>query len=83
MSERKDTPVTVDELRQAASGQFGYADTEWHLHLLSLAADEIERLSQQQTEPDHSHEGETPILVAILCPTCGQEIPAVNQTGGL
>lgn len=44
-SSKEGVPVTVDELRRVASGAIGYGDTRYHLHLLALAADEIERLT--------------------------------------
>lgn len=50
-NEKRDTPVSVFELREVASGRIGYGDTKYHLHLLGLAADEIERLSNPVASP--------------------------------
>jgi len=38
--------VSVFELREVASGRIGHGDTKYHLHLLALAADEIECLQR-------------------------------------
>jgi len=50
-NQKTDTPVSVFELREVASGRIGYGDTKYHLRLLELAADEIERLSSAVEPP--------------------------------
>jgi hypothetical protein len=46
-NEKTDTPVSVFELREVASGRIGYGDTKYHLRLLGLAADRIDELLKQ------------------------------------
>lgn len=47
---KQDTPTGAAELRAAAA----IADPEYHRHLLTLAADEIDRLRRALTEIRHA-----------------------------
>jgi hypothetical protein len=42
--------------------------------IMQRAADALDALA-----PDHSHEGETPILIAELCPVCGKDMLALQE----
>lgn len=78
--------VTVFELREVASGRIGYGDTKYHLQLLAMAADEIERLSAaNEPEAPQDIEGTTvPRLRGKPC-TCdnclGSSVPCRVDAG--
>lgn len=58
----------------------GYSKLQVHVLENTLVA-AIDRATQPPL-PDHSHEGETPVLVAELCPTCGRDMMEAQPPTG-